>query len=349
MSAASRLRLNRVLSAVVAVALSSGVVAGTVSTPSVVWADPSGDNTLPDDVVSVILLNSLTGPNPVDPAIWAQVNKSFYLSLRQRLADPTTRPVFQAVYDKKVAALSHDRYAQLQERLKDPEFHKVLGGGLLETLHTSVTHNQLHLADATTPNFSTTQVVDATGRKISVNYWTPLVVAVTSDGGTSFPAGTGHEGNILGATGITTQLNNPSGVAIDVTGRLLIADSTNHRILAIAPDGSASVIAGTGHKGNILGATGTTTQLNNPRSVAIDAMGRVLITDSMNHRVLVIAPDGSVTVIAGTGKRGSSPAGTRATSAQLNFPHDVAIDVNGHVLIVDGYYEIRVLETWLRP
>ncbi len=148
MSAASRLRLNRVLSAVVAVALSSGVVAGTVSTPSVVWADPSGDNTLPDDVVSVILLNSLTGPNPVDPAIWAQVNKSFYLSLRQRLADPTTRPVFQAVYDKKVAALSHDRYAQLQERLKDPEFHKVLGGGLLETLHTSVTHNQLHLADA---------------------------------------------------------------------------------------------------------------------------------------------------------------------------------------------------------
>ncbi len=89
---------------------------------------------------------------------------------------------------------------------------------------------------------------------------------------------------------LNTELNDPSGLAVLPDGRLLIADSRNNRVLMVSPDGGpATVLAGTGCKGNFVDPDDpTNTQLDFPSDIAVLPDGRILIVDYLNHRVLSI-------------------------------------------------------------
>src|SRR5438132_1997851 len=83
----------------------------------------------------------------------------------------------------------------------------------------------------------------------------------------------------------STRLNNPMGVAVDATGNLFIADTLNHRIRKATPAGFVSTVVGTtiGFGGDTQPAASS--QLNNPRSVALDAVGNMFIADTFNQRI----------------------------------------------------------------
>ena len=145
-----------------------------------------------------------------------------------------------------------------------------------------------------------------------------------------------------GGPAIAAKLNLPADVAVDATENLYIADTENHRIRRVDPSGIISTVAGTGIPG-FSGDNGpaATAQLHFPRSVAVDAIGNLYVSDGRNHRIRRVDPNGIITTIAGTGEIGFGGDGGPAVQAQLSSPVDVAVDGNGNLFIAD-YWNHRI-------
>lgn len=152
-------------------------------------------------------------------------------------------------------------------------------------------------------------------------------------------AGTGSGGD-TGDGGLATaaKIQRPRALAFDGSGNLYFADSDNHRIRRI--DAGTSIIttvAGNGSQGFLGdGGAATSARLRFPRGVAVAANGDIYIADTENHRIrLVTAATGIITTVAGNGTEGDSGDGGPATSASLDEPHDVALDLGGRLTIAD--------------
>ena len=76
-------------------------------------------------------------------------------------------------------------------------------------------------------------------------------------------------------------------------------------------------------------------ELNQPKSVAVDANGNVYIADAGNNVIEKVTPDGNLSVIAGGGTLTPSTVAGPATSVALNSPSGVAVDAAGNVYIAD--------------
>src|SRR5690606_11402680 len=90
----------------------------------------------------------------------------------------------------------------------------------------------------------------------------------------------------------------PSSLAIDFAGNLYVADTGNHAIRRITPQGLVTTLAGTGEAGYRDGSTAQA-QFHAPMGVAVDALGRVYVADTWNDRIRVIDTDGIVRTLAG--------------------------------------------------
>ena len=142
-----------------------------------------------------------------------------------------------------------------------------------------------------------------------------------------------------------------TGIALDRNGVLYVADQTNHRIRAVAPDGIIRTIAGTGTAGfSGDGGPAAASQLNAPADVKVDATGNIYIADMMNHRIRRIDPSGIITTVAGDGNQGRGADNVPATSSSLNTPSAVALGANGDLYIADWQnYLIRKVSFSTRP
>ena len=149
----------------------------------------------------------------------------------------------------------------------------------------------------------------------------------------------GYAGNNGPAT--STQLSNPSGIAVDNAGSVYFADTGNQRVRKIS-NGVITTVAGNGTAG-FSGDNGpaTSAQLNLqqgsllPSGVAVDAAGNLFIVDAGNQRVRQVS-NGVITTIAGTGTPGYNGDGGPAASAQLYNPSGIAIDTAGKIYISDS-------------
>lgn len=131
-------------------------------------------------------------------------------------------------------------------------------------------------------------------------------------------------------------LNAPRGLAFDADGFLYIADSGNHAVRRIAPNGSISSIAGNGFAGSRGdGGPSTASQLHSPSAVAVESNGDLFIADTANHRVRRVSRAGIVTTYAGSGTPGLAFEGSAAVFAQLNEPRGLAFDAAGNLYIAD--------------
>jgi sugar lactone lactonase YvrE len=164
---------------------------------------------------------------------------------------------------------------------------------------------------------------------------------VSTGGIVSTYAGTIFRFSGDGGPATAAQLYAPGGVALDPAGNLYIADTYNHRIRKVTPDGTISTYAGTGTPGfSGDGGPATAAQLRYPTSVAVDPAGNLYITD--NNRIRKVTPGGTISTYAGTGGVGFSGDGGPATAAQLAGPAGVALDSAGNLYIADrGNFRIR--------
>jgi len=132
--------------------------------------------------------------------------------------------------------------------------------------------------------------------------------------------------------GAAAAFNTPSGIALDGAGNLYVADTGNHAIRKIAPDGNVSTLAGTGMAG-FRDGPGAQAQFNGPIGVAVDTAGQVYVADTYNDRIRVIRTDGVVVTLAG-GDRPGEQDGVGA-DARFDTPSGVAVDRRGIVWVAD--------------
>jgi len=170
--------------------------------------------------------------------------------------------------------------------------------------------------------------VDAEGNLFIADFGNSRIRKVTPGGIISTVAG-GGIGLADGIPATSTQLNSPSGVALDATGNLFIAQPAGMGIRKVTPAGIITTVAGTGAPG-FSGATG----------VAVDADGNLFIAG--NNRIRKVTPGGIITTVVGNGTFGFGGDGGPATCAQLREAFKVVVDSGGNLFIADyGNYRIR--------
>jgi len=182
--------------------------------------------------------------------------------------------------------------------------------------------------------------VDAIGNLYIADCSNQRIRKVDANGIISTVAGDGSSG-YSGDNGPadSAQFKYPRGVAVDATGNIFIADSSNNRIRKVDTNGIITTIAGNGSPGySGDNEPAINAQLNKPIGVAVDATGNIFIADSSNNRIRKVDTNGIITTIAGNGNPGYSGDNEPAVNGQMYHPYGVAVDATGNIFITDGGY-----------
>jgi trimeric autotransporter adhesin len=182
----------------------------------------------------------------------------------------------------------------------------------------------------------------------------------------------GYSGD--GGPAASAEMSVPEGVTVDRDGDLLVADhySSRVRVVAVASrnpgyelagclagctwtPGDIYSVAGNGQRGYAGdGGPATSARLALPSSATVDSSGNIVVADSGNHvlRLVALSPgnpgyqlggcpagctwtSGSIYTVAGNGLTGYSGDGGSATSASLSNPVSAAVDGFGNIVMAD--------------
>ena len=154
----------------------------------------------------------------------------------------------------------------------------------------------------------------------------------------------GYSGD--GAAATLAELDNPSGVAVDPNGDVLIADTSNNVVRIVVPSGIISTFAGTsigGYTGD--GGPATNGQLDAPTAIASDSAGNIYVTDAVNGLVRKInATQQCTTPTTGTPVCGnflSTPIGILSTGGSLVHPNGLAVDASFAIYVSDTSHRVQ--------
>lgn len=159
------------------------------------------------------------------------------------------------------------------------------------------------------PNHVVWEVVEgstASGLKLSAG--DIITFAGTNTGGYT---GDGGAANLA-------ELDFPTGVAVDSSGNVYIADSANNAIREVSGGNISTIIGG----------------LNDPETVLVDSSGNLYISEQSGLRISKYS-NGTLTVLAGDGNIGYGGDNGLAIDAELDEPTGIALDSNGYLYICD--------------
>lgn len=153
-------------------------------------------------------------------------------------------------------------------------------------------------------------------------------------------AGNGKAGFGDGS-GNAASFNQPYNLKNDGHGSLIVPDQNNHAIRRVGMNGVVTTLAGSGSAGYADGK-GREAKFNNPTGAVVASDGSVLVADRNNHRVRRVAPDGTVTTIAGTGE--PAFADGAAMEAKFNRPLDIDVSRDGKLVVSEeNNHRIRAI------
>ena len=212
------------------------------------------------------------------------------------------------------------------------EIREIAPGGVVTTFAGSTTPGSSDGAgSAASFNQPEGVAVDTHGNVYVADTGNNEIRMITPAGVVSTLAGTPVAGSADG-TGATAAFNHPTGVAVDSSGDLIVADLGNNEIRRVTPAGVVTTLAGALSPGSADG-TGAAASFSSPQAVAVDPAGNVYVADGANNEIRMIAPNGIVTTLAGTTTPGSAD-GT-GVGASFNNPSGVTLDASGNLYVGD--------------
>jgi DNA-binding beta-propeller fold protein YncE len=158
-------------------------------------------------------------------------------------------------------------------------------------------------------------------------------------------AGNGQKGIPKDGEDATKQpLVDPRAACADADGNLWILERGGHALRVVDAKGAIRTVAGTGMKGMGAGKA-LDAAMNGPKHLCIDYDGSVLIADTENHRIVRFNPkDGTLSAVAGTGRKGTAGVGGDPLKAEFNQPHGVIVHPRARDVYISDASNGRVLK-----
>ncbi len=177
--------------------------------------------------------------------------------------------------------------------------------------------------------------VDGSGNVYASDTQNQVVWKASPNGAFAVLAGKSGRAGSADGLGTNATFNGPSGLAVDGSGNVYVADSNNQTIRVITSGGIVSTFAGTAGKPGSANGQGAAARFAAPTGVAVDKMGNVFVADQNNQSIRKITPGGLVTTYAGAAGSSGIADGPAAT-ARFSSPAGVAVDTVGNVYVADS-------------
>jgi len=171
--------------------------------------------------------------------------------------------------------------------------------------------------------------IDAVGNLYVTDIGNFSIRKVTPGGEVSTLAGNGETG-LADGQGNAARFKGPSGIAIDATGNLYVADVGSHSIRKVTPNGAVSTLAG-GEEGFTDGH-GQNARFSESHGIAIDAAGNLYVADIKNNRIRKVTPNGEVSTLVGSEKGFADGQGQ---NARFYGPFGIVIDAAENLYVTD--------------
>ncbi|HZZ20386.1 MAG TPA: immunoglobulin domain-containing protein [Opitutaceae bacterium] len=151
---------------------------------------------------------------------------------------------------------------------------------------------------------------------------------------TTFAGRPGVSGSTDG-TGSGALFFDPSGVTIDSSGNLFVADQGNNTVRKVTPAGVVTTFAGTAGVAGSADGTGAAAQFTGPYGIAVDGSGNVYVSDQLNNTIRKITSAGVVTTFAGAAGVAGITDGQGAT-ARFRQVYGLRCDSSGNIFVADA-------------
>ena len=174
-------------------------------------------------------------------------------------------------------------------------------------------------------------IADLDNRRIrAVDLKSGIVTTIAGNGEKGAPAD--------GSSAASSPLVDPRAVTADDKGNVYILERGGHALRVVDSQGKIRTAVGTGQKGATGdGGPALAATMNGPKHLCIDQDGGVIIADTENHVIRKYSPkDGTITRLAGSGKKGTAGIGGPALEVEMNQPHGVTVHSGGDLYISDA-------------
>ena len=182
--------------------------------------------------------------------------------------------------------------------------------------------------------FPTSVTIDGAGNLYVADTFNSTIRKITSGGVVTTLAGTALASGSADGTGAAARFNYPYGLAVDGSGNVWVADTTNNTIRKITAGGVVTTFAGSAGSTGPADGTGAAARFYAPAGVAVDGTGNLYVSDTTNDTIRKISPAAAVTTLAGAAVYNSADGVGGA--ARFTFPYDVAVDGAGNVYVADA-------------
>jgi len=157
---------------------------------------------------------------------------------------------------------------------------------------------------------------------------------ITPFGDTSTLAGNGAAGSHDDANGANATFNSPTGIAVDASGNIFVADKGNHRIRMVTQSGAVSTIAGS--DSGFFDAPDITAEFASPSGITLDRAGNIYVADTKNNCIRFIDLSRNVHTLAGLPNQPAGHDSGSIGTARFFYPVGITIDAFNNILVTDS-------------
>jgi sugar lactone lactonase YvrE len=177
--------------------------------------------------------------------------------------------------------------------------------------------------------------VDGSGQVYMADHGAHTLLKVSSTGVISTLAGSADSADSRDGSGSAARFFNPSGLAVDGLGNVVLADTSNHTVRRISPAGAATTVAGLAGRSSSVDGTGLAARFEDPYALAIDSSGQTWVADATDHSIRKVSASGVVTTVAGAAGQHGSADGA-GSAARFFTPQGIAVDTQGNAYVADS-------------